>query len=79
MRFDRMRGSRDRDNRSQKEIYKEREMEDEEKERKRAERKATEKEEGYQVNIVVHKSHLNNERCIKLVFPSYCLLVKARA
>ena len=46
-----MRGSRDRDNRSQKEIYKEREMEDEEKERKRAERKATEKEEGYQVNI----------------------------
>ena len=47
-----MRGSRDRDSRSQKEVYKEREMDDEEKERKRAERKAREKEEGYQVIIL---------------------------
>ena len=45
-----MRGSRDRDTRSNKEIYKDREMEEEEKERKRAERKAREKEEGYQVH-----------------------------
>lgn len=53
MRFDRerMRGSRDRDNRSQKEIYKDREIEEEEKERKRAERKAREKEEGYQERL----------------------------
>ena len=41
--------SRERDNRSQKEIQKEREMEEEEKEMKRAERKAQEKEEIYQV------------------------------
>ena len=47
-----MRGSRDRDTRSNKEIYKDREMEEEEKERKRAERKAREKEEGYQVQYL---------------------------
>ena len=58
VRFDRMRGSRDRGDRSQKEIYKEREMEDEEKERKRAERKATEKEEGYQVSEVEYTLEL---------------------
>jgi len=46
-----VRGSRDRDNRSQKEVYKDREMEEEEKERKRAERKAREKEEGYQERL----------------------------
>ena len=61
-----MRGSRDRGDRSQKEIYKEREMEDEEKERKRAERKATEKEEGYQVS---EGNYIDtHERCFKLVF-----------
>ena len=56
---ERVRGSRDRDNRSQKEVYKDREMEEEEKERKRAERKAREKEEGYQVELTHHTSHLS--------------------
>merc|ERR1711936_51743 len=52
---DRGRGSRDRDGgretRSQREIFKEREMEEEEKERKRAERKAREKEANYQERL----------------------------
>lgn len=50
-RFERPRGSRDRDTRSQREVYKEREMEDEEKERKRAERKARDKEAVYQERL----------------------------
>jgi len=48
---DRGRGSRDRETRSQREIFKEREMEEEEKERKRAERKAREKEANYQERL----------------------------
>ena len=63
--FERPRGSRDRDNRSQRDVYKEREMEDEEKERKRAERKALDKEVVYQVTF----SDLAMDLCSNLTPP----------